>query len=232
MSDELDSIRGLVEGGTNSPLRRFIGSFKGNQQEEKKGNDNKAYKVNNLQFADIEVLESVEPYNFPIATISISASNRKNSKWGVFADSLVLLLDAGIPEDTPAEQRKGLKDCIEHRMGLVFADGIDGRPEPPTMWDGRDKKEKPNPSWMAYSLDGQVAGTGAKSLEDTLYDMLDSSTLVEFNGKALMSEVVRNNPDLLQKISKPVGDAGNFATAAVAAGKVTLDANGVYHKVV
>jgi hypothetical protein len=231
MSDELDSIRGLVEGGTNTPLRRFIGLFKGNQPEQKTGNTG-TYVQNNLQFADIEVLESVEPYNFPTATIGISGSNRKSSKWGVFADSLVTLLDAGIPEGTPDEQRKGLKDCFDHKIGMVFADGQEGRPEPPKMYNGAKKAEVPTPVWMAYSFDGQTLGTGGvKSVEEILYEKLDGHTITEFNGEALAEELVRNSPEFLQKVSKPVGDAGNFATEAVAAGKFSLDAGGVYRRI-
>jgi len=217
-------LRGLEEGFAGTPLRRFTGIFKGHEEEPARGYEGTRTTLN---FADVEVLESTEPYNFPTAQLNFGVSNRKESRWGYLAQSLVEL----IPED------EDIDDQIDKRWGLVYADGQDGRPEPKPIWSRNADKDQypdgriPTPVWVVYELEGKVAGEAAKGGEgntalERAMSLLDGKTLSEFNKVALADVVIRKDKSLPQAIVDK-----SFVKSMIEGGLFTKDENDIYHRV-
>lgn len=241
------TTRNLIESGLG-PLRRFTGLFVSMPTQEQTYGEGEEARVStriNLNYGDIDVLESVEPYHFPTVTISISQSNKKKSRWGVFGESFNVVVDQQYsaeqlnqdsPKYIPPKDRMDIEKCIGKRKGLVMADGEEGRPQPPILWNGRageDGKgaDVPTPTWTVYMVEGiGTVGAGQNPI-DLAMDMLDGSTLAEFNAKAMGSPVIREDVELLQAISQPPSAPGSFANALVTAGKFAKDDQETYHKV-
>lgn len=204
------SIRNLSEGGT--PLRRFYGILDSYSPERNQYNRIRV----GLNYKDLEVLESTEPYAFPICTIPISFSNRAKSKWGFFAKSIA---DC-VPEDADIEY------LIGKRIGMVFTDGKDGRPEPHMLYDGQTEEDVPTAVWEVFEVDGTVRGFGKKTPMDVALSILDGKNQNEFNTLALADPQIRQDTDLLKAITSK-----EFVATMITAGKVTVDAQGVHHVV-
>lgn len=245
------SARGLIESDLG-PLRRFIGtldSYPSETQTWGEGTpDERTSKRRSYNFKDIEVIEAVEPYPFPIYTIGLTESNRKKSRYGVFSDSLVEILDSVLtpsqldpnsPEFVQTKDRMDWPDCLGKRLGIVLADGQDGRPPMHNLFDGRatdDKHPKgqdvPTAAWEVYMVEGVgTKGGSGKSPIDTTMELLDGKTLAEFNQLAYASDAVRGDVALLQAIGMPATAPNSFANKMVTEGKFTKDEAGVYHKV-
>jgi len=251
--DTAPSTRGLVEGDLG-PLRRFTGILDSMPTEPKTYGEGEAARTSTqikLNCKDIDVKEAVEPYHFPIYTITLSQSNRKKSRWGVLSE--------GTPEDrkvgfnnvadqklTPEQldpsnanyikpaDRLEIKACIGKRLGFVMTDGIDDRPKPMDLYDGRADADRPTPAWTVYEIEGVgVAGGQGTSAMEVAMGLLEGKTLTDFNNAALANPVIRNDVALLASIGLPPTAPNSFANVLVTAGKFTKDeATGIYTKVV
>lgn len=254
MTDEkTPSIRGLIDSDIG-PLRRFFGVLVSCPQETKKydeGTPNERSSVQlSLNFKDLEVVESVEPYNFPIYTIQLTLSNRKKSRYGVFGMSLADILDQSLtdeqkdptsPEYVKPSDRPDLADCIDKRIGMVMADGEEGRPPQHNLFDGRAKDELhpkgqdvPTATWEVFSVEGygSTDAEGGKSALDTAMELLDGKTSAQFNSAALENEVVRGDIDLFTSIGLPLSSPKNFITSMVASKQFKKDSKtGVYSRI-
>lgn len=251
------TTRGLIDAELG-PLRRFTGILdsmpteiqvykKDPSDEAEEGRKSTRISINSK---DIDVKEAVEPYHFPIHTIMVSMSNRKKSRWGVLSE--------GTPEDRtigfcnvadqqytaeqlnpsnanfikPGDRMDLKRDCIGKRIGWVLTDGIDGRPTPMDLYDGRIDADKPTPAWTVYEIEGVgVAGGQGVSAMDLAMSLLDGKTLAEFNTAALANPVIRSDTSLLQAISLPPSAPNSFANTMVTAGTFIKDEAEVYHKV-
>lgn len=244
------STRGLIDTDVG-PLRRFKGrldSLPTEPQTYGQGEGAKASTRITLNYGEVEVLEAIEPYHFPVFQIQMTLSNRKKSRWGVLGESFNDVVDSQYSEEEldpsnpsyikPSE-RMDIKDTVGKIHGLVLADGEDGRPEPPMLYDGRavdaehpKGQDMPTPAWMVYEVEGVgvVGGKGANPAE-VAQALLNDKTLAEFNKEALANPAIRNDTALLQSISMPATAPGSFANSLVKAKLFTKDAKGVYHKV-
>lgn len=252
MADE-PSTRGLVEGDLG-PLRRFTGILDSMPTEVITYGEGESARPTTrvkLNCKDIDVKEAVEPYHFPIYTITVSQSNRKKSRWGVLSE--------GTPEDrsigfnnvadqklTPEQldpsnanyvkpaDRLEIKNCIGKRMGFVMTDGIDGRPKPTDLYDGRADADRPTPAWTVYEIEGVgVAGAQGTSAMEVAMSLLENKTLADFNTAALANPVIRADTQLLAAISLPPTAPNSFVNALITAGNFTKDeATGIHTRVV
>lgn len=233
------------------PVRRFTGILDSLPKEPQTYGQGESARTSNritLNFGSIEVLEAIEPYHFPTFTFQITESNRKKSRWGVFGESLNSILDMqysaeqleqGNPAYIKPSDRMDITDCISKRLGVVLADGEDGRPQPPELFDGRATdaahprgQDVPTPAWMVYEVEGVgVAGGQGVSATDMAEGLLDGKTLIDFNKEALANPIIRADTALLSSIGMPVTAPGSFTNVLVTAGKFTKDEQGVFHKV-
>jgi len=244
MPDEntIPTTRNLIDFDVG-PVRRFTGILDSLPKESQTyGEGEKARTSQRItaNFSAIEVLEAIEPYHFPTFTFQMGESNRKKSRWGVFGESFNAIADSQYSEEqldqtnlayVKPSDRLDIKDCFGKRFGLVLADGEDGRPEPPMLFDGRAGEDKPTPAWTIYEIEGiGVAGGQGINPAELAESLLDGKTLADFNKEALANPVIQNATALLQAISLPPSAVGSFANALVAGGKFTKDAQGVFHK--
>lgn len=247
----MPSSRGLIDFDIG-PLRKLTGIVDSMPREDKvfgEGATARPYKQITVNVKDIEVLEATEPYHFPVFMFQINESNRKKSRWGVLSESFNTVvdsqytpeqLDPSNPAFIKAADRMDWEDIKDkNRVGFVLADGEDGRPEMPELFDGRATdaehpkgQDMPTPAWTVYEVEGVgVAGTQGISAVDMAKALLDNKTLAVFNKEAIANAAIKADVGLLQSIGLPVSAAGNFANALVSAGEFTKDAQGVYHRV-
>lgn len=244
MADNPITTRNLIDADVG-PLRRFTGVLDSMPTEERtygEGESARATTRISLNYKEIEVLEALEPYHFPIFTISIGQSNRKKSRWGVFGTSLNEILDQqytaeqldpASPNYIKPSDRMDINDCLGKRMGLVLADGAEGRPAPPLLYDGRAEEDRLTPAWTTYMIEGLgVTGGQGKTPLDAAMEKLDGKTLADFNQAALADPLIRGDATLLQSISLPVSAPNSFANTMIASGQFTKDDQEIYHKVV
>ena len=242
------SSRSLVDSDIG-PLRRVTGIFDSITREDKPADKERGYKAStqiSLNLKDIEVLEAVEPYHFPIFTTRPCAlSNRVKSRCGVLLSSFNTVadmqymeaqLDKGSPEFIKPSERMDIEDARGKRIGLVMADGIDGRPEPPMLFDGRANEGKggdvPTPTWAFYMIEdiGQVGGSAEVSPMEKAMQLLDGKTLAEFNTAAIADQSIRGDAQLLQSIGMPPSAKGSFSTTMLSSKQFTKK-DDVYHRV-
>lgn len=241
---DLPSSRGLIDFDVG-PLRRFTGIIDGMPKEPQTYGEGTSARQSmriTVNIKDIEVIETIEPYHFPTFQFQVTESNRKKSRYGFLCEGFNAILDGQysaeqLDPSNPAyikdRDRMSWGDVIgSTRVGFVMADGEDGRPEPPMLFDGRAGEDRPTPAWTVYSVEG-IGVTGGQGIDpvDLAEALLDGKTLAEFNKEALANEIIKGSTALLQSIALPPTAAGNFANALVKAGKFTVDANKVYHRV-
>jgi hypothetical protein len=198
-TDSLVSVRNLTE-GFGTPLRRFKGKF--HSYATRPENQWKKTPVD-LNFQDVVVVESTEPYSFPTATISINLSKTKKSMWGVFGSSLAKFLKEG--ED--------IKDAQGKMMELALTPGHDF---------GKNQRGEVIivDCWEVIALEGSGVKVDpvARALE-----LLDGKTIPEFNQKAFGDPIIRGS-----SVASSLLD-NTFIPAQEAAGKIIKDKEGVYH---
>lgn len=214
------STRGLVEGGyEQSPLRRFRGKFAGYTTAPATGYAGTRVTLN---FTEVDVLQSVAPYNFPTAQLETGLSNRKKSKWGYFSDSLNALMD----------EEEDIQDQEGKLMEMVFCDGLDERPAPRPIFSAKADIEEypdrmvPTPYWAVAELEGVVAGAEKQTPAGRAEELLDGKTLAEFNKAAYADPLVKTDVELQRAITDK-----SFVKSMLSAGTFTKGPDNVYHKV-
>lgn len=203
---ELISIRNLQAREAGTPLRDISGVLDSYYPDERQFGT-----VVVLNLKDLEVKKSVEPYHFPTAQISIKLSNKENSGWGVFSQSLAKL----IPES------QDIKDCVGKRMSMRMLEGHEY---------GTDRitgdKMIGNP-WEVYEVGGVVAGAKATTAVDEARKLLDGKTRAEFNKEAYANPIIRKDAVFQRAITDK-----SFINSMLQLEEFEEDENGVFHQVV
>lgn len=217
MTDNPVSVRNLVD-FQGTPLRKFYGVLDSYQSEPASGYEGTRV---NLNVKDLEVIQSTEPYDLPTTVINMGLSNKKKSKWGYFGESLSKLL----PENADIDFAVG------KRIGMVFCDGQEGRPEPKPIWQ-RDADrteyptgEVPTPVWAVFELEGSEVSGAPSTAAEQAKKILDGKTLSEFNKEVLADATVKKDPELQRSIIDK-----SFIKAMVASKEFTKDENDIYHR--
>lgn len=208
MGENIVTVRGLVDSEFGTPLREFKGNLKEYYPEERQYGDKGSTTVVILNFTDVEVIRSVEPYNFPIATISIKLSNKKRSGWGIFADSLAELL----PPDAD------IKDCIGKMLTLKMEEGhVYGQ----DRTTGDDMVGNP---WHVIEVEGGSAvGAPLPNAKDRAKELLIGKTKADFNKAAYADPIIRKDTALQRAITDK-----SFINSLIQLGEVEEDENGVF----
>jgi hypothetical protein len=200
------TVRGLVEGSGKTPLREFKGTYVDTREEVRYGDDNWI-----LMFKDLDVVKATEPYPFGTAELPFKQTNRKNSGWGKFAESLAAIM----PDNEDIDDQKDKTFHMVMEEGYLY--GKD-----------RDGKEMKGDIWRVVAINGATgaASGGATNAEAEAMALLNGKTSVEFNQAAYGNAVIKSDAAFLSKVV-----SGAFIADMVASGKFTVDANGIYSKV-
>ena len=216
--------------GGDTPLREFIGVLDSYKAEERTSTtDNSKYTTIDFNFKDVEVLDAVEPFPFPIAVIRIGykppKSSRGGTKWDAFAGSL-RKLSPDSPDLDPIVGMKQQWKMVEVPLRGIMKDEagqevVDANGKP--VWG-----EVPTLCWSIVSVDG--LGSVADKDEDFnsfLIELADGKTEPEFYSAALTNSRVNERPNITQALV----DRKLLATL-FEMGKLTRDADGILHKAV
>ncbi len=221
MTQDLVSLRGLVDSDFENPLREFNGSFEGYTTAPATGYAGTRVDLN---FKDIDnvVVAPGFVYNFPTAVINLGLSNKNKSRWGYLANSLAKL----IPVD------EDIKDCKGRTMKLVYCDGQEGRPAPVPIWskeaDPAEYPDKmvPTPVWIVAEVEGVSAGSTVESgvsAAEWAEENLVGKTRAAFNKWAFADPKIRKDTALQRSISDK-----SFINSLVQLGRVLEDEDGVF----
>lgn len=190
------------------PLRLIRGVF--DSLEPVYENNRLSLKFN---ISELEVLETIAPWNYPTVQLNFKPSDRKNSTWGILLQSVAKLGHEDLME--LQGKRLTLKADPEHEFGGQDADGnaIKGM------------------VWTVTEVEGGAKATGgtnsqsgpAVSDDQALADLADGCDQAQFNQAALASEVGRAHKNDIF--------GGKTLPDLVSKGLLTVDEQGIYHKV-
>ncbi len=215
--------------GGDTPLRRFVGVLKEAKQDQRIATqDQRKYLVIHFNFTDLEVLDAVEIYPYPIAVIEIGyadpSTSRGDTKWEAFASSLRKLM--GPQADVDALVGKKQEWLMVERQLRRALNNEDGSP----MVDGNGRAIwglTPVGCWTVFSVEG--LGTAEQKDEDfyaKLVDMADGKTEPQFYEAAFLNEDVRSRKNIVKAITDRT-----LLSTLTEMKKVARDAEGILHKV-
>jgi len=214
MSEQAPSFRGLEEGYQALPVKHFKGKLD-SFNTELRTNVTPAKEYINILFSDLTIIETREPYNFPILQISFPHSSRKSSYWGVFASSGLKFI--GEDEDFPNLQGR--------YMELQLTPGH-------MMWDSSKGEETPRDCWEIINVFGEggvdtPAASKSKSAPlDEALRLLDGKSEADFNQAVFQNEIVKAGgliPSILDNTET------GFLQTLLSTGRASKDENGIFH---
>lgn len=213
--------------GGDTPLRHFKGVLSELKLDQRQARDGNAYSVALFNFTDLEVLESTEPFPFPIAQIGISykppTKSRGGTKWEAFAASLRKLM----PANPDPEMLRGkvqewkqverpLRSALTDEEGMPVMDGKQNQ-----LWG-----EVPTLCWTVVSVEGLGS---AEEADDNFYsflvDLADGKTEPKFYEACLTDSKVTARPNIVEAIT-----SRKLLSTLTEMGLLTRDAEGILHK--
>lgn len=214
--------------GGDTPLRRFKGVLDSVRLDPRSSNDGRSYAVALFNFKDLEVLETVEPFPFPIAIIGISYKPPKLSRGGTKWDALAGSLRKLMPQNPDPDLLVGKVQewaQTEYSLRSQLTDE-EGNP----LMDGNNKQlwgNVPTLCWTIISVEG--LGSVAEKDEDFnafLVDLADGKTEPKFYEAALTDSKVTARPNIVEAIT-----SRKLLSTLTEMGLLTRDAEGILHKV-
>ncbi len=204
------SFRGLEDGFPSIPVTHFKGKLEKFSTEIATEGKAAGKEYIYLSFSDLKVIETKEPWNFPILQLPrIPNSNRKKSTWGILAQSgLKFLKD---DEDFP--------NLVGRMLEMKVTPGH-------MMWDSDKGEETPRDCWEIVGVEGTAVASSALSPLEEAVKLLDGKTEADFNQAAFQSDVVKKGgliPAILDR------SENGFIGSLIAIGRVAKDDNGVFH---
>ncbi len=225
--------RGFEEGFAATPLRKFWGKLESYTGIMRGGNFGD-FLVVQYNFAEVEPLESTEPYTAPIAQIEIRHSDRAKSASGYFGDSVDKIINVGVALDIPQGQCKNQDYLIGKMCLMEFTPGhaISSKDDATGQW-----KDKPTNCWTLQEVKGEgtspaVAGavtpavaapTGESAIQVALR-LLDGKTEARWHQAVFIDPTVKPDTALVNSII-----SREFLPPYIASGVVTKDEEEVYH---
>ena len=216
-----------------SPLREFIAILESWEAETREvpsddpGGAARKYQVITFNFKDLEVIESTEPYVFPIAVLSVGYApptvSRGNTRWDALAGSIrKLTADPDLDLLVGKRQTWAMMPSTL-RQALTEEDGtpkLDGKLRP--LWG-----DVTADAWQVKEIEG--LGSTAESDEafmDFLVSEADSKTPTAWY-EALLEDrrVTQGRQDIVTAITER-----KLLDTLLTAGKLTQDGEGVLHK--
>ena len=209
MEDQIiPSVRDLEPAGQFQPLREIKGILENVRTTyDEQYNTTHAH----LDLIDLEVIESTEPYEFPITDIRFPYNRKEGTRWGIFSKTVATFLEEG-------QDIGDLKGCQIHL-----------KMEEHMLWDGRENKRTPQLAWELVGVEGTPTPGKAKKESDALsraIEILDGLTIQKFNSESLKDPIIRGDSE----VSKSIQDR-TFIPTLISEGVMTVDEEGVHHLV-
>lgn len=219
-----------------TPLRRFRGVLAEFKPEEREYESRK-YMVITFNFTDVEVIESVEPYPFPIASLTVPYSPPEKSRGGTRWEALSRSL-----RKFGLDPSLGLKPYVGKRqewaLNRVTLRGQlkDEEGNPIMVDDPRNPGQQraqwgdvEDDAWQVEEVEGLDSGAGAaqaESMYDLLAGMADGKTDKQFYEVALQDQRVIRDAQVVTAITDR-----QLIGLLETMGKLTKDEQGVLHRV-
>ena len=207
------STKGLRGSGPRTPLRHFKGMLKAYDVVEVtygQGDGARTGAQVQLDFVDVEVIESTEPYDFPVGQIALPHSESETSRWGVFSLSANKFIPASVSGGDTMGWMVG-KMIEMHYMG---GGKVYNRDQ-----GGVIEVE----AWQVVGIDGGGTATVAVDPLTLTLSLLDGKTLQQFQMEAMKNQAVRES-----QYGQEILNA-SFIPNQTAAGRVSVDDNNIYH---
>ena len=218
---------------SRTPLIRFRGTLKDLNLVKNERFENSQRAV--FDFIDVTVMESTEPYPFPIAQIEINyRPEGKDNPWDIWKKSVYAAFgdenyDTMMERLIGAEQEWYYADVMLRRTANERAGE-----EPDKDEAGKDIwKLRPSKAWTVTWVEGgkSAAAAAGKTLNEAAVELLVGKTREQFQaavfspeGNSLKAYGAEYNK-LVEQLSQQ-----QYLPALVALGMVTVDENGVYSK--
>ncbi len=216
--------------GGDTPLRHFKGTLAADiklDEERETKDGSRKYVVLNFNFSDLEVIDAVEIYPFPIALITIGyappSTSRGSTAFEVLAGSLRKLM----PDNLDINQLRGKHQewkMVERslRRGLTDEEGH------PIM-DGNNKQiwgEVPVLCWIVLAVDG-LGSVAEKDADFNVFlvALADGKTEPKFYEDALTNAEVTARPNIVEAI---IGR--KLLATLFEMNLLTRDAEGILHR--
>jgi len=209
------SSKNLREGGgPRTPLRKFWGDLQDYTVKEVKYQSGDSGYAIQYDFENVEVLESTEPYDFPIAQVDISYSPNdagevsKNSRSGIFLDSLNAFY----------RENQDLPDAVGKRLLLHYTGGKQ-------IYNRDQGGLVDTEAWQVVEAQGFSDVVEPKSKVDPLahtLSILDGKTIQQFQQEAVKDPIVKGSEYSSQILN------GQFIPTQEAAGKIGKNDDGTY----
>lgn len=208
-----------------SPLIHFKGVLKEHKSETRVPDEGgKARLSVTFNFVDITVIESREPYAFPIATLKLPYSDRSATRWAAFTKSFRSLVPKeayGSPDPLSVLDGKEVEMRFQHaRLRLPLKDD-DG--EDTGKWAEQDGE-----AWQLVSVEGFGSAGEQVAMTDLIVDFADGKKDSDIYQWIYTEQSLKNQAGYMEAL-EAVGER-TLLTTLVTAGKLTVDADGVYHK--
>ena len=217
--------------GGDTPLRHFKGVLDsyGMEQREFQG---RKYSIVEFNFKDLDVIDSEEPYPFPIAIIRVGyappSQSRGGNKWEALAASVRKLSPANPDIDILiGKPQEWKRNPFRLRQALVDEDGQpvmedDGKGGQKQQWGDVDV-----PCWQVVSVDGLGSTQQAdQDFDIFLVELADGKADKDFYEAALTNSQVTARPSVVTAITDR-----KLLDTLIQAGKLSRDEEGVLHKV-
>ena len=223
--------RGFESGFQATPLRDFRGNLTSITGEMRSGQRG-VFAVSLYNFNEVDPITSTEPYTSPVAQLEIPVSKAAKSKMGYWGESIDNLINPGIdksvPQNTPGVKGQGY--LVGKRLHVALTPGhpVPYRDDATGKWEDR-----PQDCWVLLEIQGgdgspQVSTTGAAKptkVDATALalDLLDGKTLQQWHQEVFGNPAIKIDTKLINLII-----SGQFISGLETAGKISVDAKGVY----
>ncbi len=212
---------------SRTPLVRFRGTLK-NIVADERANDRGSYVVGKFDFTDVVVLESTEPYPFPIATIELPYNPKIGTRWNVFAISANKILGTNDINLLQNKDQEWYYGPCKIRGPLYNEDGTEkigknGRPE----WG-----DVATSGWQVVSVEGFSNSNGTSSginLTDLIIDMVNGKTDKEFYAEFFTDPTIKKAPGYLD--ASEAASERKLLVSIAGAGRIVQNSEGVWSKV-
>ena len=213
--------------GGESPLLRFKGTLAEYRGEEVARTDGKgSFMVVVFNFGNVEVIESKEPYPFPIAVIRMfyapPETSYGKSRWDALAGSIRKLVpDGDLDALVGKHQEWAVLPCMLNQRLMDAEGNVILKPDGKATYG-----DVQGESWQVVSVDGigSVEQVDA-DFNDYLVALADGQTEAQFNERALTDQQVITKPTVVTALTDRV-----LIETLLTAGRLTRDAEGILHK--